>query len=333
MIAPSGISDMPYASKKPRSSERIVFATSSIVTTRPNAPIATTESGEQAAATNERSVESMSCHRCPSKRPIPPPSDTTHVASSLAQPAVSGCWKTSGPVSGSGVAVGADVGTGVGIGVGVGRVTIPAAAPAPIAITSMTAATAAAAAVAVAAAAPEHRPPHPVREECHRSDEDGDEDHDSNVAVPDVRQLVRDHALELRAIKLVEKAARHDDRRVLWVAAGRECIRRGVLDHVEPRRGDAQADRERLDDVVQLLLLVGSELACLALREDEPVPGEVRRERAPDREREREGQHGRTAAGREVLAHEVAEDNDERGEGGDERDRPPPVRRGGVVDR
>src|SRR5438477_4405668 len=141
--APSGITETAYALNDPMSSARMVLPRSSMVTTRPKAPTASTVSGLQAAATSERRVASMSSQRCSwrSKRPIPPPSETTHTASSVAHPAESGCLNTNGPVSGSAVAVGTGVGVAGG-GVGVPRVTTPKAAPAPTARTSMIAAAA-----------------------------------------------------------------------------------------------------------------------------------------------------------------------------------------------
>ena len=47
---------------------------------------------------------------------MPPPFETTKTSSSVAQPEESGCWKTAGPVSGSGVAVRCGVGEGDGAG-------------------------------------------------------------------------------------------------------------------------------------------------------------------------------------------------------------------------
>src|SRR5205823_541165 len=106
----------------------------------------------------------------------------------------------------------------------------------------------------------------------------------------------------LGAVHLVEEPTRDDDRRVPRIATGRERVGRRVLDQEEPRRGHPKTDRERLDDVVKLRLLVRSKLARLALREDELVTGEVRHERRADGERERERQRGDPTAGGEVLA-------------------------------
>src|SRR5207253_10552499 len=80
------------------------------------------------------------------------------------------------------------------------------------------------------------------------------------------------------------------------VSAGREGVRRGILDDVELRHRNSEPDRERLDDVVELGLLVRRELAGLALREDDPVTGEVRGEGGAERQRERERQDRETPA-------------------------------------
>ena len=84
--------------------------------------------------------------------------------------------------------------------------------------------------------------------------------------IADVRELVRDDALELGPVQLVDKATRHRDRRVLGVTASGESVRGGVIDHIDTRRRDAQSDRKGLDYVPQLRLFAWCELARLALR-------------------------------------------------------------------
>ena len=148
-----------------------------------------------------------------------------------------------------------------------------------------------------------------------------------------MRQLVGDDALELSAVELVEEPPRHRDRGVLRIASGGEGVRGRVLDHEDLGRGDAETDRERLDDIAQLWLLRRAELAGLALREDQLVPREVRRERAADGERERNGERGETATRREILSDEVAKYGDERREERDEQDSAPAVCRGRFVNR
>jgi len=71
---------------------------------------------------------------------------------------------------------------------------------------------------------------------------------------------------------------------VTRVAPGGERVRRRILDDVELRRRDTESEGEGLDDVVQDLLLVGTDLTGPALREDDLVAGEVRREARADRD-------------------------------------------------
>ena len=49
--------------------------------------------------------------------------------------------------------------------------------------------------------------------------------HDRDVAVPDVRELVREDALDLPRLEPLPETLRHRDGRVLRVAAGRERVR------------------------------------------------------------------------------------------------------------
>ena len=190
-----------------------------------------------------------------------------------------------------------------------------------------------AATIAIASAAPEHRAPHPIGEERHGADENGDEDHDTDVAVANVRQLVRDHSLELGAVELVEKAARDRDRCVLRVPSGRERVWRGIFDQVDLRRRNAEPESQRLDHVPEAQILVRAELARLALREDQLVPREVRHERAAARDREREGKCRDPTARREVFADHVRQHGDEGREHRDQEERAPAIGRGRLVDR
>ena len=144
---------------------------------------------------------------------------------------------------------------------------------------------------------------------------------------------MRDDALGLGAIQLVEQPARHRHRGVRRIAARRERVRRRVLDDVELRRGDTQPDGERFDDVPQLGLLARPQLARPALREHELVAGEIGDPRRTDREEEREWHDRGAAAVPEILADEVREDHHDEHEGDEEHDGPHAIRRGGVVDR
>ena len=62
-----------------------------------------------------------------------------------------------------------------------------------------------------AAAAEERDPEEEVGEERDHADEHGDERHQPDVAVADVRELVRDHAFELALVHQVEQAGRDAD--------------------------------------------------------------------------------------------------------------------------
>ena len=71
-----------------------------------------------------------------------------------------------------------------------------------------------------------------------------------HVAVQDVAELVRDDALKLGALEVLERAARHGDRRVGAREPGGECIDAGfLLEHVDLRHGQPRRERHLLDDV------------------------------------------------------------------------------------
>ena len=103
---------------------------------------------------------------------------------------------------------------------------------------------------APAAAAEERDPQQEVGEERDHADEHGDERHQADVAVADVRDLVRDHALELALVHQVQQAGGDADVGLVRAAAGGERVRRRVVDDVDRRRlGEAGGDRDRLDHV------------------------------------------------------------------------------------
>ena len=113
-----------------------------------------------------------------------------------------------------------------------------------------------AAAVAVATAgrtaAPEREAQEEVGQDRDRADHDADDQREPDVEVAHVRQLVADDALELLAIELLEEAGRDRDRRVLRIAAGREGVRRGVVDDVDRRHRHVGRDRQLAHDVHEL---------------------------------------------------------------------------------
>src|SRR6266550_5038437 len=106
--------------------------------------------------------------------------------------------------------------------------------------------------VAGAATAPEREPQEEVGEEGDRSDEDADDQGEPDVEVPDVGELVANHALELLTVELLEEPGRDRDRCVLGITTGRERVRRGVVDNVDLRHGHVGGDRHLADDVQEL---------------------------------------------------------------------------------
>ena len=107
-------------------------------------------------------------------------------------------------------------------------------------------------AAALPAAAEDRDPEEEVGEERDDADQDGDERHQADVAVADVRELVRDHAFELALVHQVEQAGRHADVGGVEAAAGRERVRRRVVDDVDRRRlRQPCSERHGLDNVVE----------------------------------------------------------------------------------
>jgi len=91
-----------------------------------------------------------------------------------------------------------------------------------------------------------------VRQDSDGADHDGHDDHEARVVVADVRELVRDDALQLQLRQLAEQAGGDGDGGVSWVAAGGEGVGRVLLDHVDAGHGLAGADAEVLHDVVEV---------------------------------------------------------------------------------
>ncbi len=78
---------------------------------------------------------------------------------------------------------------------------------------------------------------------------------DEDVVVLHVRELVRDHALELHPVHDLEQPGRDRERGVLRVAPGGERVRRGIVDDVELGLREARGDAEALDEVVVAAVL------------------------------------------------------------------------------
>jgi hypothetical protein len=89
---------------------------------------------------------------------------------------------------------------------------------------------------------------------------DGDQRHQADVAVADVRELVGDHALQLPLVHQVQQARADTDVRLVGAPAGGEGVGRRIVDDVDRRRlGEAGGDRDRFDHVEEprVLLPVG----------------------------------------------------------------------------
>ena len=123
--------------------------------------------------------------------------------------------------------------------------------------------------------------------------------HHADVVVADVRHLVRDHALQLAVVELVEQAARGGDGGVLRVAAGREGVRRAVLDDVHLRHRQAGADAEVLDDAIEVRLLLSRHLVRAADGERDAGAGVVAEQRVGDETGE--AANGSTASGAPMM--------------------------------
>ena len=87
--------------------------------------------------------------------------------------------------------------------------------------------------------------------------EDGRHRHQVRVAVPDVRDLVREHGLELALGHRAQEAGRHADVARLRPQSGGERVRRGVVDDAKLRRHrEPGADRHVLDEPAERAELV-----------------------------------------------------------------------------
>ena len=104
------------------------------------------------------------------------------------------------------------------------------------------------------------RPPYPPKIAAYwaipRRHDDGGGDGrrdgaDENVAVFDVRQLVRDNAFELVLAEDLQNTLRRRNRGVRRIAAGGEGVGRRIRNHVNLRHRQARARDEPFDDGVQ----------------------------------------------------------------------------------
>jgi hypothetical protein len=125
-----------------------------------------------------------------------------------------------------------------------------------------------------------------VRDVRHRRcDRGGDRRHQA-VAVPDVRQLVRDHAAQLAPVEQIEDALGDRDHALPGIASGGERIGRRVVDQEHARLGDAGALRQLLHHAVQARGVLDRQLARAVHAQHQLVGEEVR----ADVHRQREAQ-------------------------------------------
>jgi hypothetical protein len=112
-----------------------------------------------------------------------------------------------------------------------------------------------------------------------------------DVAVLDVRELVREHAPDLVGRQVLQQPLRHRDRSVLRVPAGREGVRLLGRDQEQPRPRDPRPLREVLHDPLELRHRAGLERLCPARLQREPVrepvAGDVHEDGEADEEVER----------------------------------------------
>ena len=114
-----------------------------------------------------------------------------------------------------------------------------------------------------------------------RAGDAGGERGDQHVAVLDVRQLVRDHALELLLRHVLEDAGRDRDDRVVGVPPGGERVGLLVRRHRDDRHRQSRPLAEPVDHPVELgRLLLGDDLRAVHPEHDlirEEVHDEVER--------------------------------------------------------
>jgi hypothetical protein len=77
-----------------------------------------------------------------------------------------------------------------------------------------------------------------------------------------VRELVREHALDLLRLQPLPEAARDGDGRVLGAAPGREGVRHVGVDDRDARLGQIGHGAQTLDHVMQLRRLIALHDLC-----------------------------------------------------------------------
>src|SRR5262249_49712139 len=95
-----------------------------------------------------------------------------------------------------------------------------------------------------------------------------------------------ENTLELGAVHDLEQAGRDRHGRVLRVAPGSECVQRRIVNHIDTRIRETDADAELLNHVMKLLKLVRIRFPSPGSRDCEPVRIEVARPDQADRNEE-----------------------------------------------
>ena len=185
------------------------------------------------------------------------------------------------------------------------------------------------------AAAPEREAQEEVGEDRDGPDHDAHDEREPDVEVAHVRELVRDDALQLLAVELLEQPGRDRDRRMLRVAAGRERVGRRVLDQVDARHRHVGRDGHLAHDVHQLRGGGLIDLSRAADRQHERVAREVRPDPGQASEEHRADGHG-DPTGRFAGHGEADREPKESQQDDDERrheERVPPIGGDLVVER
>src|SRR6266511_45527 len=147
---------------------------------------------------------------------------------------------------------------------------------------------------------------HQRRRDHHRADLD------EHVAVADVRDVVREHALELRGRKRLEQTGADDERRRARAAAGGKRPWETVRDQVQLRFHDPGNCREPLDRGMEQGRLSGNKLTRADEPEHDPVrvPVQAEAEQEPAEDEDRE---------QLVAVQEPAEAAEQRAQAGEQQ--------------
>src|SRR3712207_1594213 len=173
--------------------------------------------------------------------------------------------------------------------------------------------------------------PEPTQEEVgdenRRAHEDPDEHRVADVVVAYVGHLVRDDALQLVPVELLQEARGDGDGGVLGIPARREGVGGGVLDDVDLRHREPAGYRHLLDDVVENWGLFVCHLLRARGGEHHPVAAVVGGEAGydPHGEGEGEAEDGAYRVPDPGVPDHVAKDRHEREEADDQEHAVAPV--------